>query len=52
MAVDWNAVFAGSDADRVELPTYAFQRERYWRAAFDATEARPDRKTERNADER
>ena len=28
--VEWGSVFEGSGAERVELPTYAFQRKRYW----------------------
>ncbi len=37
--IDWEAVLAGHDPRRVDLPTYPFQRERYWIEAREGLEA-------------
>ncbi|MFE4801369.1 type I polyketide synthase [Streptomyces sp. NPDC056708] len=37
--VDWTALFEGSGSRKVDLPTYAFQRRRYW---LDPAGATPD----------
>ncbi|MGW1764796.1 acyltransferase domain-containing protein, partial [Streptomyces sp. NPDC002073] len=37
--VDWNAVFAAQEPRRTALPTYAFQRRRYWLTTPDSAAA-------------
>ncbi|AUS81206.1 polyketide synthase [Actinoalloteichus sp. AHMU CJ021] len=39
--VDWTSVFAGRTTRRLDLPTYAFQRQRYWPAPAAAPQAPP-----------
>ncbi|MFJ1749733.1 SDR family NAD(P)-dependent oxidoreductase, partial [Streptomyces sp. NPDC088116] len=39
--VDWSTLYERSGAQRTDLPTYAFQRSRYWAKALDSDQAAP-----------
>ncbi|WP_055546218.1 type I polyketide synthase [Streptomyces kanamyceticus] len=41
LPVNWQSLSAGSDARRVDLPTYAFQHQRYWMEADPAAAGDP-----------
>jgi acyl transferase domain-containing protein/acyl carrier protein len=49
--VDWRVLFEGESGRRVELPTYAFQRKRYWleMQAVDHGQLEPGRRAEHDA---
>jgi len=47
---DWEAFFAGEQRRRLPLPTYPFERRRYWVEPVERTPARPARSLEKKTD--